>query len=219
MESDSATATARVPSGDADPVRRMDTDTVQFYLEELKILGRLMADIDKRVAQVYGFTMAAFVSLFTWIAKYVLGIEDPSLLVSYASLMPDLILLSAFYYLVAQRRDTASFAAYVWLLELRFGAGGYQTGLGHGEGSIRATRRGESNDPIPYFFWALFLISGAFFAHTLHRAAESLLHLAFLIVPAGLLVYCHWEWQYIIPNVLPRLKRRWEEWERRRMVL
>ncbi len=204
------------PNGGRDRSPRMDGDTELFHLEEFKMLGRLMADIDKRVPQVYGFTMAAFVSLFTWIARYTLEIEQPTLLLAYASLMPDMILLAAFYYLVAQRRDTASFAAYAWLLERRFGARGYQTGLGHGEGSIRALRGGESNDPIPYFFWTLFLISAGFFVHTLLRASESLLHLLVLAIPAALLAYCHRQWQHIIPNVLPDLKRAWSEWDARR---
>lgn len=148
-----------------------------------------------------------------------LEIDDPAPPIAYAAPMPDPILPSAFHYLLAQRRDTAGFAAHDWLLELRCGAGGCQTGPGHGEGSVRAIHRGESNDPAPDFFWALFPVSAGLFVHTLLRASGSLPHLAFLVLPAGRLLYRHRQWRHVIAEVLPRLGRAWEERERRRLVL
>lgn len=191
----------------------------KFYMEEFKIFTSAIFDIDKRVAQVFGFTMAAAVSLSTWTAKIILEpVQSVQLPLVYASLMPNLLLLPAFFYLIAQRRDLCGFAAYVRLLETRLGVSGFQTGLHPGEGSLRTNknRGGESNDPIPYGFWALFLITAVIFLYGIQKSGGSLCQLTILLIPTGLLLYCHWTWKHIILNILPPLIEMWAEWDKKR---
>lgn len=191
----------------------------KFYMEEFKIFTSAIFDIDKRVAQVFGFTMAAAVSLSTWTAKIILEPEQSvPLALVYASLMPNLLLLPAYFYLIAQRRDLIGFAAYVRLLETRLGVSGFQTGLHPGEGSLRTNknRGGESNDPIPYAFWALFLITALIFLYGIQKSGGSLCQLTILLIPIGLLSYCHWAWKRIIPDVLPELIEMWADFDKKR---
>lgn len=198
------------------PTEQLDTARAggaadKFYLEEFKVFTGAIFDIDKRVGQVFGFTIAASVSLFSWIAKFVIEDQTSPVPLAYVALVPNLIVLPAFFYLLAQRRDLIGFAAYLRLLERRLGVKGFQTGLGSEAGSLRVSklRGGESNDPIPYSFWAIFLISAALFAYGINQRSGGPHHLLALTVPCVLLGLCHWKWKCLIPQVLPELTRKW----------
>lgn len=190
---------------------RIGSAEEKFFLEEFKIFTGAIFDIDKRVAQVFGFTIAAAVSLFSWAAKLVIEDSSSPMPLAYLALVPNLILIPAFFYLVAQRRDLIGFGAYLRLLERRLKVKGFQTGLGSGPRSIRSSRLrgGEGNDPIPYTFWALFILSGLLFGYGILEREGGLSHLLVLIVPSALLGVCHRRWQSLIPKLLPALTRQW----------
>ena len=53
----------------------------KVYIEELKLFTSAMFELDKRIIQVFGFTMALSVTLLTWIGKILFEHTEESALI------------------------------------------------------------------------------------------------------------------------------------------
>ncbi|MBW1835056.1 MAG: hypothetical protein JRG74_12150 [Deltaproteobacteria bacterium] len=188
----------------------------KVYLEELKLFTSAMFELDKRIIQVFGFTMTLSVTLLTWIGKILFEhTEESSLILLYATLTPNLFILPSFYYLIKVRFDIVTFASYVHLLEKRLFAFGFQSGLNPKNG-IRSNKNrggGESSDPIPFSFWAIFLCTSLTFSYELMNNNHNYLN---FLAPACLgatLAWAHINWLKVYSRSLSPMFNAWEEWD------
>jgi hypothetical protein len=187
----------------------LDEVGVRFYLEEAKMFTTAVWDIDKLIGQVFAGTIAVTITLLSALAKSVFEDQKFTVPLAYATLAPNVISLVAFYYLISQRRSLVEFGSYVHYIENRLGVTGFQSSLF--KIRKRPTRKGESNDPIPYSFWALFLLSASCFGFIIINTSGGRRYLHFIILAAiaVLLAKFHKEWNEVISKDLPRSTRRW----------
>ena len=192
------------------PTELPNSDTSQkFYLEEAKMFTNAVWYIDKLIGQIFAATIAVTVTLLSALAKSIFEDQRYTLPIAYATLAPNVISLVAFYYLLSQRRSLVEFGSYVHYLEVRLGVVGFQSSLSE----IRnlRSRKGESNDPVPYSFWAIFLLSASCFGFILSGTANhrNYLHLLFLIPIALLFTAFHRAWNQVISKDLPLATSKW----------
>jgi hypothetical protein len=137
-----------------------------------------------------------------------------SLQLAYASLIPNMFIFPSFFYLIAQRIDLVWFAAYVHLIESRLGVHGFQTGM-HPHLCLRsnALREGESNDPVPYAFFAVIALSISLFYFALDKAKCENLHLVIGIFIEAVFFYLVQKWNNVISNNLLPMINAWKSWD------
>ncbi len=183
----------------------------KFYLEEAKMFTNAVWDIDKLIGQIFAATIAVAITLLSALAKSIFEDQRYTLPLAYATLAPNIVSLVAFYYLLSQRRSLVEFGSYVHYLETLLNVTGFQSSLS----KIRKhpARRGESNDPIPYSFWAIFVLSASCFAFIVVSAPANhrYLHVLVLLPLATLFARFHWEWNRVISKDLPSATQRWME--------
>jgi hypothetical protein len=193
-----------------------ETSRDKVYLEELKLFTSAMLDLDKRIVQVFGFTMALSVTLLTWVGKILFESDnESSMLLLYATLIPNLFVLSSFYYLIKVRFAIVTFASYVHLLEQRLSTFGFQRGMNpiYGIRSNKFRGGGESSDPVPISFWAIYLCTSVTFYYELDSNCYSMLN---LLAPAciGLfLLLAHLNWLKVYSRSLAPMFEAWEKWD------
>ena len=178
--------------------------------EEYKHISSAIIDIHNRVLQVFGIAVTVSVSLLSVVAGLALGKEGTpiTVILAYAALGPDFLLIPAFYLMVSQRADIMRLGSYRRIFfEEHCGIEGWETQLER----FRKREKAEPNDPIPYTIWAIFLASAALFGYGVVQDKASLFHLLVLFVPLILIVRAHYRWGKVVAKELPRYLELWRE--------
>src|SRR6266511_2477461 len=158
----------------------MDKD--KYSLEEYKYIAEAILEIDKRILQVFAVATAVSISLLSAVASLILGKQQGQITVvlAYAALAPDILVVPAFYLMLSQRLDMIRLGSYRQIFfEERNEIEGWETQLE----KFRKLEKTEANDPIPYTYWTLFLASVALFVYGIIEVRASLCHLFILGLP------------------------------------
>jgi hypothetical protein len=186
----------------------MDANTHQ--VEEYKYIGTAITEVEKHILQIFGGTIVVAVPLLSAVAGLVLGKEGTqvTIVLAYAALVPNILVIPSFYLLLSQRMNLIRLGSYRRVfLEEQNRIEGWETRLE----KFRAREGSESNDPIPYTFWAVFLVSAALFFHGISKSSASLCHLSVLGVPIVFIAWCHHKWRGIVRKELPRYLALWRK--------
>lgn len=184
-----------------------------FLFEEAKIFTNAIFDVDRRISHVFVLSIAASVSLFSWITPTILNASENSQIIIYMALFPNLIAMPAFSYLIAQRHYLLELAAYVQSVERRLNVRGHQSAFGYGKDSIRNAkdRQGEANDPIPQSFWAICAASCCLFTYGIISLNITRVQLLVLVIPLGIMLMYHLNWKNMVHERLSSLDSIWRE--------
>ncbi len=186
-------------------------DQNQYQLEDYKQIWNAIIDVDKRILQVFGSTIVIAVSLLSAVAGLVLGKgagDGMSIVFAYLGLAPSLILIPSFNLMLSQRIDIMRLGAYRRVFyEEQYAREGWEVHLY----KFRNLEQKESNDPIPWSFWAIFAASAALFSYGLIKTCASLWHLSFLVIPTIFLGTTHYKWSRVISKILPKYVELWRK--------
>jgi hypothetical protein len=179
-----------------------------YQVEEYKYIGTAITEIEKHILQIFGGTIVVAVPLLSAVAGLALGKDGSqvTIMLAYAALAPNILVIPSFYLLLSQRMNLIRLGSYRQVfLEEQNGIEGWETRLE----KFRAQEGTESNDPIPYTFWAVFLVSAALFFYGISKSNASLRHLFVLTVPIIFIGWCHHRWRRVVPKELPRYLALW----------
>lgn len=185
-------------------------DKATRKLEEFKHISSAILEIDKRILQILTASTAVAVALLSAIAGLALGKEGVTVTVihAYAALAPNLLMIPSFHLMLSQRIDMMRLGSYRRVFfEEQDKLEGWETRLER----FRALKKMESNDPVPYIVWTIFIASGALFIFGVFKSGAMLCHLLGLILPAVLIVWPHYKWSHVVSVELPRQVKLWRK--------
>lgn len=136
------------------------------------------------------------------------GEAKVNVILAYAALAPNLLVIPSFYLMLSQRRDMMRMGSYRRVfLEEQDRIEGWETRLE----KFRVLVNKEANDPVPWIIWAVFAASAALFIFVVLESRASLYHLLVLLLPVAFITSPHCKWKRVVAVELPEHVKVWRK--------
>ncbi len=179
--------------------------------EEYKQIFGLASQIEHRMLQIFGVSVAVSVSLLSAIGGLIFtgrGTQANGTIGLYLILIPNLFTIPSFSLILSHRIDLVRVAAYqkVFFENEEINVGWVTRLI-----KFRTHVKHESHDPIPLTYWAIMLISSAVFVFVTITSGLSYFH--FISVPILILALwrIHASWRRVIPHMLQEYVDIWQK--------
>ena len=179
--------------------------------EEYKQIFTMTSQLEQRMLQIFGLSLAVSVSIFSAIAvKIVMGSNESDLKILdiYLLLAPMLISIPAFSLLLAHRLDLARAAAYQKVFyESKSDYAGWVTRLNE----YRKHSQSEGHDPMPLAYWSVSLLSSGMFLFFMISLSFSIAHLVVGIIPLLIMAKLQYSWSSVVKQEREKCVAIWEK--------
>ena len=174
-------------------------DEATHQLEEFKHIGNAILEVDKRILQILMASTAIGVTLLSAIGGFYFGKQGETISVihAYGALAPNLIIVPAFYLILAQRIDMMRLGSYRFVFfEEQNNFQGWETRLK--KLREQQNEKDESHDPLPWIFWTVFLASAALFCYAVSKSCAPFWHILALALPIAFILWAHIKWNRVV---------------------